>query len=163
MVFEDTLFRRRRYCCATAALYPGVCSGGGGDSGRQQQDDTGSGGSAEQTEFAFRLHLYKAKVLLLQEQVGQNHPDSEERKAYSAVAHKWSLLCKAGFSMAGRVPCPVRRRRHPVAPLVPACVTPDWHFSNSVQDVFPCSLARWGGPHVRDCTKGKSPLASRAI
>ncbi|CAN0081122.1 unnamed protein product, partial [Hapterophycus canaliculatus] len=43
-------------------------SGGGGDSGRQQQDDTGSGGSAEQTEFAFRLHLYKAKVLLLQEQ-----------------------------------------------------------------------------------------------
>lgn len=45
-------------------------SGGGGDSGRQQQDDTGSGGSAEQTEFAFRLHLYKAKVLLLQEQVG---------------------------------------------------------------------------------------------
>lgn len=45
-------------------------SGGGGDSGRQQQqDESGSGGSAEQTEFAFRLHLYKAKVLLLQEQV----------------------------------------------------------------------------------------------
>eukprot|EP00903_Cladosiphon_okamuranus_P018118 g16673.t1 len=76
---EDNL---RRFSAQTAAVLAflerphalnsaggGGDSGAGGDSGRQQaQDDSGSGDSAEQTEFAFRLHLYKAKVLLLQEQ-----------------------------------------------------------------------------------------------
>lgn len=57
-----------RYLPPMRGAFP-PSSGAGGDSGRQQQDDSGSGGSAEQTEFAFRLHLYKAKVLLLQEQV----------------------------------------------------------------------------------------------
>lgn len=52
-----------------------VSSGGGGDT---RHDDAGGvggggssslGGSGEQTEFAFRLHLYKAKILLLKQQV----------------------------------------------------------------------------------------------
>lgn len=51
-----------------------TCSGGGDDGGNGGGGGGGgssslAGGSAEQTEFAFRLHLYKAKVLLLQEQV----------------------------------------------------------------------------------------------
>lgn len=48
----------------------GGCGGGGGGDSYHKQDDGGSGGSAEQTEFTFRLYLYKAKLLLLQEQVG---------------------------------------------------------------------------------------------
>ncbi|CAM9885472.1 unnamed protein product [Choristocarpus tenellus] len=47
-------------------------SGGGGGGDAKQDDSAGSSavcGSAEQTEFSFRLHLYKAKLLLLQLQV----------------------------------------------------------------------------------------------
>lgn len=73
-------------------------SGGGGDSGRQQQhDESGSGGSAEQTEFAFRLHLYKAKVLLLQEQVILTSGGVE-------VAGRACLDLVADVTTAGRPP-----------------------------------------------------------
>lgn len=69
-----TIFPLRDAMCRGRGWGPG--SGGGGDG---RQDDGGGsggggggsslGGSAEQTEFAFRLHLYKAKILILQQQV----------------------------------------------------------------------------------------------
>lgn len=52
-------------CFVRLPCYSGGGGGGGtggGDSGDNAND------SAEHTEFAFRLHVYKAKVLLLQEQ-----------------------------------------------------------------------------------------------
>lgn len=81
--FPAVFFVTRVVCTPknnATTCFPVVCisarrerSGGGDDGGNGGGGGGGSsgllGGSGEQTEFAFRLHLYKAKVLLLQEQV----------------------------------------------------------------------------------------------
>lgn len=104
-----------------------MASRGGGDG---RQDDGGGGGnggssalsgSAEQTEFAFRLHLYKAKILLLQEQV------SREKDRETAGSRRLLLVLRAMYQMfsaighqvkSGQVACAARSYKKLAAPNV---------------------------------------------
>ncbi|CAN0168284.1 unnamed protein product, partial [Discosporangium mesarthrocarpum] len=80
----------------------GGSSGGGAGGGESKQDDgaLSSSGSAEQTEFSFRLHLYKAKLLLLQLQVEQSSK-KEIKSALEIFQRKLREPNEAGSGSGG--------------------------------------------------------------